>query len=151
MLFQTLKDGAKFAALWPNLPILNNVFKEGYIVRAVNFSKKALPPIIALFIVWYFCYIKFIYISYSSYVFFSAIFVISISLLTHMGLLYFLGKKAKAFLPKKTQNWYQDICKEIDTTANLNPTYLDLAKALNKVKQEQDKNKDKKFNFWEKL
>lgn len=150
MFFKTILKGAKLSTIWPDTNRINNVFKVGYIIKGVNCSKKVIPPILALFIVWYFIYYNYVYISYKQYVLFSAIFFIFICLLSHLYALYCIGKFAQTELSGKVLNWYKTICDEIGLQPHASPNFMTLIKAINKSFN-IDKNSVKKFKFWEEL
>lgn len=152
MLLKILKSGALLSKIWPDIIMLNNVFKEGYIIKGLNFSKRVLPPIVALFIIWYFIYDTYFNISFKSYVFFAATFFIVIFLCTHIYALYVVGKFGlqKLAAAPKLLSWYSAICEELKMQAEADPSIMSLAKALRKSVQ-MDKNSEKKFKFWDML
>lgn len=130
MIFDIFLDGVKYASTWPNNKLLNSVFKEWYIISALNFSKKILPPVVAFFLVWYAVFYLYTNYKYEFYVLPTAVCFIFFSLLIHWYGLFYLGKKSRTKLIGKHLVWYQHICKALGVATEIAPTYMSLAKAL---------------------
>jgi uncharacterized membrane protein YfbV (UPF0208 family) len=133
MIFSVFFTGEKYANVWPNNRLLNNVFKEGYIISALNFSKRVMPPLGAFFVIWYSVIYLYTSYRYETYVLISAVCFICFCFALHIYGLYYLGKKARKVLLGKHLLWYKHICLAASLAQELTPTYMSLAIALNKA------------------
>lgn len=129
--------GVKYSKLWPyEIKLLNNVFKEGYIVYALVVARKYFPPILCLYLLWLYYFYVYVGMPFNYYLLpVPLIFVIVIFLLPVISYLY-LGKKANTELSEKHKQWYRIICKYNAKEAELTPRYIDLAKALTIAKKQ---------------
>lgn len=134
MLFITsIRRGIKYANLWPKEKILNNVFKEGLIIDALNFNNKSAPPILAIYLI-----VSFIFYRFYNYEFtmqnITTLFIILLFTFIASPIGYaYLGNKSSKKLLSKQQIWYEHMCTELGYTPNKSADYMELATVLSKI------------------
>ena len=132
-LFHVWHSGVKYAETWPENAVLNNVFREGTVIAILRKSARALPPVLAMVIIWAYCSGSYLPDSFR-YIPWLGVFVIAANcILIPLSGYWWLGRKAESPLPEKTRAWYCYICNELNVTAELKPTGLSLARVLKKA------------------
>ena len=132
-LFHVWQSGITYAKTWPETPILNNVFREGTIISILNKSARALPPVLAMVIVWAYCSNDYLPENFRYIPWIGVFIVVANCILVPLSGYWWLGRKAESPLPERTRIWYCYICQELNVTAEFKPTGLSLAKVLKKA------------------
>lgn len=137
-IFHVWHSGILYAGLWPDQPILDNVFKEGRVIRILGKSAVILPPVLALTLVWSYCSGFILSESFRYIPWIGTVITAANCVFIPLSGYWWLGKRAEQTLTGKYLSWYQSICAKLDITAELAPNGLSLAGVLKKASRNRE-------------
>ncbi|MGN1392446.1 MAG: DUF412 family protein [Succinivibrionaceae bacterium] len=123
-------NGIKYAKSWPQIKILNNVFKEGWLIVFLSFHKKVAPPLLALFVIWYFIFFIHLRYEFSMLMVPSLFCIIAFVFLFPICSYYYLGVRSQQSLPPKMKEWYCYIVQRLGYQPKTDVNYFELMKVL---------------------
>lgn len=130
-----IKIGIQYMNDWPLEPLLNPVFPECRVKRAVILGRKILPPFIVFILFWAvyqgggFKGIPLLFALSSNFPV-TLVCVIFLMLMPLQGYLWFY-KRAASPLNERQKDFYLLACTKLKKEPSLNPTMMDLEKILN--------------------
>ena len=144
-LFSKLKIGSEYMELWPDEKVVRMIFMEPRLKEVYSFAKKALPPFIALILVWmyYTCggfqgiYVLLTHPSAGfmhMYLALTSLIMMTLVLLSSpfFMLLWFYYHSQKPLEPKQ-RAFYQDLCSKLQKQPSSAPIMYDFVKTLNEA------------------
>lgn len=145
-IWRTLKQGQQYLENWPSIKQLAMIFPENRMMKSTKVAIRFAPFVAVFSIVW-----QQIYAPYDHNALAMAVLTALVALSLPLQGLFWLGKRANTALIGETLNWYWKIEQKLDREYDIapvslkQPTYLDLAKILNKAQE--------KFppEFWEEI
>ena len=130
-----IKIGIQYMNDWPLEPLLNPVFPECRVKKAVIAGRKILPPFIVFILFWAvyqgggFKGIPLLFAISSNFPV-TLVCVIFLMLMPLQGYLWFY-KRAVTKLNDRQKDFYLLVCTKLEKQPVLNPTMMDLEKAIN--------------------
>lgn len=137
-IFHVWHSGILYAGLWPDQPILDNVFREGRVIRILRKSADILPPVLALTLIWSYCSGSILPESFRYIPWIGTVVTAANCVLIPLSGYWWLGKRAERLLSGKSLSWYQNICAKLNITAELAPNGLSLAGVLKKASRDRE-------------
>ena len=120
---------------WPLEPLLNPVFKENRVKRALLLGNRILPPFIVFIFFWGF----YLGGGFKGVPFFAigSNFPVTIACVLFLLLMpvqgyYWFYKRSVTPLNEKQKAFYKDTCKKLEIEPSINPTMYDLEIVINK-------------------
>ena len=136
IIFSNLNRGIDYMKKWPLEPLLNPVFKENRVKRALLLGNKILPPFIVFIFFWGFYLgggfkgVPFLFAIGSNFPVTIAC-VLFLLLMPVQGY-YWFYKRSVTSLNEKQKAFYKDTCKKLEIEPSINPTMYDLEIVINK-------------------
>ncbi len=133
--FKTIKAGVKYMDDWPQEALLNPVFPECRVKKAMLTARWLLPPFIVFILVW-------TYIQGGGFQGVELMFIVKtnypVALVCALFLLlmpvqgyYWFGRRSQMRLNKKQEMFYVEISKQLQRTPANEPTMRDLEIIIN--------------------
>ncbi len=130
-----IKIGIQYMNDWPEEPLLNPVFTECRVKKAVLLGQKLLPPFIVFILFWAiyqgggFKGIPFLFALSSNFPV-TLVCILFLLFMPLQGYLWFY-KRAVTKLNAKQKEFYLLICSKLEKEPVLDPTMMDLEKSIN--------------------
>ncbi|MGN1281100.1 MAG: terminus macrodomain insulation protein YfbV [Succinivibrio sp.] len=134
-IIKNIYSGAEYMRLWPDEPLLNPVFKENRVKRAMVFAIRVLPQFIVFILVWGF-YIGGGFKGVPVLFALGSSFPVTLSCVLFLlfipvhGYLWFYSRSVTP-LNKKQKEFYIKICKRLEREPSSEPVMLDFEKTVN--------------------
>ena len=134
-IFTKIKIGIRYMNEWPDEPLLNPVFAESRVKRAMKAGNRLLPPFIVFILFWAiyqgggFKGIPLLFALSSNFPV-TLVCVIFLLLMPLQGYVWFY-KRAQTPLNEKLKIFYTELCSKLNREAAFNPTMMDLEIAIN--------------------
>lgn len=140
-----IKLGAEYMDLWPDEKVLRLIFMEPRLKEVYSFAKKAMPPFVALLLIWmyYTCggyqgiYLLLVHPQAGSmhlYLALTSLIIMLLTLLTapFLLLLWFYYQSQKP-LEAKQEAFYQSLCAQLNKQPSRAPLMYDFVKTLHEA------------------
>lgn len=132
--FKTVKDGIRYCEIWPQDPLLNPVFPECRVKRAIRAGRMILPPFIVFILLWSYVRgggllgVEFMFAVKSNWPM-TIICILFILLMPLQGY-WWMGKRSRMKLNPRLRIFYMETCIRLHRSGEDSPDMMALAKIM---------------------